>query len=100
MLAIIALNSTTLSPNKSEQIEQFFKLKLMFDPVPTENRKYKTWDEYLEKAQQRALGLRPVQEDGESDDEIFSDEEGEDEMDRFEIDEKQKEFKLFLEQKA
>ena len=40
--------------------------------------------------------------DGESIDssDFFSDGEGEDEMDRFEIDEKQKQFKLFLEQKA
>ena len=40
--------------------------------------------------------MRPEGEDG-SDDDLFSDGEGEDDMDRFEIDEKQKEFKMFLE---
>lgn len=88
LLAMIALNSTTLSPVASEQIEQFFKLKLMFTPVPKENREYKTFDWYLEKAQMRALGARPADGDGESDDDFFSDNEGEDDMDRFEIDEK------------
>ena len=54
----------------------------------------------MERAQIRAEGLRPEAEDGDDDDDFFSDGEGEDEMDRFEIDEKQKQFKLFLEQKA
>lgn len=54
----------------------------------------------MERAQIRASGLRPEAEDGDDDDDFFSDGEGEDEMDRFEIDEKQKQFKLFLEQKA
>ena len=86
---MIALNSTTLDPDKSVQIEKFFNLKLLFPPVPRENREYKTFDWYLEKAQHRASGLRPVDQEGESDDEIFSDDEGgEDAMDRFEIDEK------------
>ena len=68
--------------------------------MPKENREYKTFDWYLEKAQLRAQGLTTAQEDG-SDEDFFSDNEaGEDEMDRFEIDEKQKEFKMFLEQKA
>ena len=35
-----------------------------------------------------------------SDDEFYSDAEGSDDMDRFEIDEKQKKFKQFLEEKA
>ena len=67
--------------------------------MPKEGREYKTFDWYLERAQLRAYGLRPDEEGG-SEDDLFSDNEGEDEMDRFEIDEKQKEFKLFLEQKA
>ena len=50
LLAMIALNSSTLSPVPSEQIEQFFKQKLMFTPVPKENREYKTFDWYLERA--------------------------------------------------
>ena len=54
----------------------------------------------MERAQIRASGLRPEAEDGDDDDDFFSDGEGEDEMDRFEIDEKQKQFKLFLEHKA
>ena len=88
LLAMIALNSTTLSPVPSEQIEQFFKLKLMFSPVPKENREYKTFDWYLEKAQLRASGLRVADPDAESDDSVHSDGDGEDDMDRFEIDEK------------
>ena len=35
-----------------------------------------------------------------SDEEFYSDAEGSDDMDRFEIDEKQKQFKQFLEEKA
>ena len=66
--------------------------------MPKEGREYKTFDWYLEKATLRAAGLR--HEDEPSEDELYSDAEGEDEMDRFEIDEKQKQFKNFLEQKA
>lgn len=43
----------------------------------------------------RAEGVRP--DDAEDEDNIYSEDEGEDEMDRFEIDEKQKQFKQFLE---
>ena len=60
----------------------------MFSPVPKENREYKTFDWYLERAQLRAEGLRVADGEGESDDDFFSDNEGEDDMDRFEIDEK------------
>jgi len=85
---MIALNSETLSPIPHEQIEKFFNLKLQFNQVPKDGREYKTFDWYLERAQLRAAGLRPEGED--SEDDLFSDNEGEDEMDRFEIDEKQK----------
>jgi len=98
LLAMIAMNSETLSPAPHEQIEKFFNQKLQFAQVPKEGREYKTFDWYLEKAQLKAAGIRP-DEDG-SEDDLWSDGEGEDEMDRFEIDEKQKQFKLFLEQKA
>ena len=64
--------------------------------MPHEGREYKPFDWYLEKAQLRAAGLRPEPEDA-SDDDIFSDNEEDDDMDRFEIDEKQKQFKQFLE---
>ena len=50
LLAMIALNSETLSAVPSEQIEKFLILKLGFDPVPQDGREYKTFDWYLEKA--------------------------------------------------
>ena len=99
LLATIALTAETLSPVASEQIEKFFNLKLRLDIVPKEGREYKGFDWYLERAQLKAAGLQPTGEEG-SDEDFFSDVEGEDDMDRFEIDEKQKEFKNFLEEKA
>ena len=99
LLALIALEAESLSPVPSEQIEKFFNLKLRFDIVPKENRRYLTFDDYLGPAQLKAAGLQAAGEEG-SDEDFFSDVEGEDDMDRFEIDEKQKEFKKFLEDKA
>ena len=100
LLAMIALNAETLSPIPHIQIEKFLVEKLGFIPdnTPLQDRKYKTFDHYLEKAQLRAAGLRPDEQGSEADD-LYS-EEGEDEMDRFEIDEKQNQFKQFLEEKA
>lgn len=57
--------------------------------MPKQNREYKTFDWYLERAQLAAKGLRVADaEAGDSEDDFFSDNEGEDDMDRFEIDEK------------
>ena len=90
LMALIALNMETLSPDPAEQIEKFFEIKLKFDKVPDEGRKYKTFDYYLEKAQMRQNRLRGEDHE-DSENEIYSDNEGgEDDMDRFEIDEKQK----------
>lgn len=90
LLAMIALIAPTLSPTPHLQIEKFLVEKLGFIPdnTPLVDRKYKTFDHYLEKAQLRAAGLRP-DEPGSDQDEIYSDIDGEDDMDRFEIDEKQ-----------
>lgn len=98
LLAMIALNKDTDVVEASEKIESFFIIKLELTKVPEDYREYKSFDAHLEKAQVRAAGLRP--DDDGSDDDLFSDNEGEDEMDRFEIDEKQKQFKQFLEEKA
>jgi hypothetical protein len=89
LLAMIALNQDTDSVEPSQKIENFFIIKLQFNKVPEHHRNYKPFDWYLEKAQLRSAGLKPDAEDG-SDDDLFSDNEGEDDMDRFEIDEKQK----------
>ena len=100
LLALIALKSDTNTVEYAEKIENFFRGKLQFDPIPENapEREGKDFDHYLAKAQMRAEGVRP--DDPEDEDNIYSEDEGEDEMDRFEIDEKQKLFKQFLEQKA
>ena len=92
LLAMIALTQDTDVVIPHQKIESFFIIKLQLQKVPEDYREYKPFDWHLEKAQLRAAGLRPDAEDSQDDD-LFSDNEGEDEMDRFEIDEKQKQFK-------
>lgn len=53
LMALIALNMESLSADPAEQIEKFFEIKLKFDKVPNDDRRYKTFDYYLEKAQMR-----------------------------------------------
>ena len=47
VIAMIALQSETISPIPHEQIEQFFILKLEFSAVPKEGREYKTFEDHL-----------------------------------------------------
>ena len=88
LLAMIALNAETLSPVPHKQIELFFVNKLEFTMAASEGREYKTFDHYLANAQCRAAGLEPVNgSDVEDEDDLYGlSDEGEDEMDKFEID--------------
>ena len=43
----------SLSSDPAEQIEKFFVIKLKFNEVSNDDRRYKTFDYYLEKAQMR-----------------------------------------------
>ena len=85
LIALIALKSDTNTVDYAEKIENFFRDKLQFDPVPQNaDEREPDFDHFLAKAQMRAAGVKPDLMEDEND--LYSEDEGEDELDRFEID--------------
>ena len=107
LLALIALNGdqVTVLDDATEQIEFFFYSKLGFEKVPNSTEeekeareaKFKTFDQYLKKAQLAAEGK--IDYDDKLNDEFLSDED-EDSFDDHEPNEQQKAFKEFLMEQA
>ena len=96
LLGLIAINCSGTSDIPHVNIENFFVETLGFDRIPEEKRKFKAFDDYLKpKASKKHLADLDADEMDEDDDFVLDDEDGAS-SDELCLDEKEKEFKMFL----
>ena len=97
LLGVIAIECNGTHGIDYVEIENFFIEKLGFKKVPEEQRKFKTFDDYLKKKP----GKKVPDSDNEDYEEegVFTDDEGLS-SDELCLDEKEKEFQIFLQKRA
>ena len=101
LLGLIAINCSGTSAIAHINIENFFVETLGFERVPEEKRRFKAFDDYLKKKASKKQIADQEEDDMDDEEEYILDDEGEDaSSDELCLDEKEKEFKQFLQTKA